>query len=418
MTRWILRALALVVLVVPIALLALAWLALEDRPVVVRNVQLTPEQVARAQALAEAHDPRTARAGVLRTMTLSAEDVDMAANYLVASYGGGAKVALQPGVVLFWATARAPANPFGAYLNVAGMLRETSDLPQFDGLTVGRVPVPALLANKLLAHALARLGAAGEGGPAMDILHSVRIDSGHLQIAYRWRDEVPERFRRALLDLDDERLRSYQQRLVEFSAGKRVPQQLSLRMLLEPMLALAAERSARSDPVAENRAALVVAAFYVNGRGLSAIVPQARDWPRPRLHKVTLGGRHDLAQHFIISAALAAAAGSPLAAAIGVYKEVEDARSSSGFSFPDLAADRAGTVFGVQATRSPQEARSLQRRFLNGVVEADFMPDVSGLPVASNEAELERRFGGVGAAAYRRVEAEVERRIAGLALYR
>jgi hypothetical protein len=418
MKRWIVRALALVALGLPIALLALAWLALEDRPVVVRNVHLTPEQVARAQALAKAHDPRTARAGALRTMTLSAEDVDVAANYLLASYGGGAKIGLQPGVVMFWATAQAPANPFGAYLNVAGMLRQTSALPQFESLTVGRVPVPAVLANELLAHALARLGAAGEGDPAADVLHSVRIDSGHLQIAYRWRDEIPERFRRALFGVDDDRLRSYQQRLVEFSAGKRLPQQISLRMLLEPLLALAAERSARGDPVAENRSALLVAAFYVNGRGLSAIVPQARDWPRPTLHKVTLGGRHDLAQHFSVSAALAAAAGSPLADAIGVYKEVEDARYASGFSFPDLAADRAGTVFGAEATRSPQKARSLQQRFLAGVVEADFMPDVSGLPVASNEAELERRFGGVGAAAYRRVQAEVERRIAGLTLYR
>jgi hypothetical protein len=418
MKRWIVRALALIVLGLPAALLALTWLALEDRPVVVRNVQLTPEQVARAQALARAHDPRTARAGVLRTVTLSAEDLDVAANYLVAPYGGGAKVALQRGAVFFWATARAPANPFGAYLNVAGVLRETSALPQFDVLTVGQVPVPAVLTNKLLARALARAGAAGEDSQAMDFLHSVRIEGGHVQIVYRWRDEMPERFRRVLFAADDDRLRSYHQRLVEFSAGKGLPQQISLRMLLEALLGLAAERSASGDPVAENRAALLVVAFYVNGRGLSAIAPQARDWPRPTLHKVTLGGRHDLAQHFTVSAALAAAAGSPLADAIGVYKEVEDARSGSGFSFADLAADRAGTVFGAEAVRSPQAARSLQQLVLAGAVEADFMPDVTGLPAASNEAEFKRRFGGVGEAAYRRVEAEVERRVAALALYR
>ncbi|MPZ43460.1 MAG: hypothetical protein GEV05_08675 [Betaproteobacteria bacterium] len=434
MKRWIVRSFALVVLALPAAVLALAWLTLDDRPLVVRNVQLTQEQVARAQALAKAHDPRTARAGALRTITLSAEDVDIAANYLVAPYGGGAKVALQPGAVAFWATARAPANPFGAYLNVEGVLRETSALPQFDNLRIGRVPVPAMLADRLLAHALGRLGAldtaaspriadmplpqAGEGSAAADFLHSVHIEGGQVQIVYRWRDEMPERFRRALFAVDDARLRSYQQRLAEFTAGKRLPRQISLRMLLEPMLGLAAERSASSDPVAENRAALLVTAFYVNGRGLSAIVPQARDWPRPRLHKVTLGGRHDLAQHFTVSAALAAAAGSPLANAIGVYKEIEDARGGSGFSFPDLAADRAGTVFGAQAARSPQSARSIQQRFLAGAVEADFMPDVAGLPVASNEADFKRRFGGVGEAAYRRVEGEVERRIKALALYR
>jgi uncharacterized protein YfiM (DUF2279 family) len=433
MTRWIIRFLVAVLLALPAAAVALAWLALDDRPLVVRNVQLTAQQVARAQALAKAHDPRTARAGALRTITLAAADVDVAANYLAAHYGGGAKVALLPGAATFWLTARVPANPFGAYLNIEGVLRETSSLPQFDTLTLGRVPVPAMLADALLAHALVRLGAldtgvsprtadgplqAGASGAAADFLHHVRFDEGHMQIVYRWRDEVPERLRRALYGVDDARLRSYQQRLAEFAAGKALPLQLSLRTLLEVMLGLAAERSASSDPVAENRAALLVTAFYVNGRGLAAIVPQAGDWPRPRLHKVTLNGRHDLAQHFTVSAALAAAAGSPLADAIGTYKELDDARGGSGFSFSDLAADRAGTLFGTQAARSMQSARALQKRFLAGAVEADFMPDVSGLPAPMDDAELERRFGGVGGAAYRRTEEEIERRIAALALYR
>jgi hypothetical protein len=360
--------------------------------------------------------------------------MDVAANYLAARYGGGAKVALQPGAATFWLTAQVPANPFGAYLNVEGVLRETSALPQFDALTFGRVPLPSMLADALAAHALERLGAldavassgtadgplpqAGASGAAADLLHHVRFGEGHVQIEYRWRDEVPERIRRALYAVDDARLRSYQQRLAEFAAGKGLPLQVSLRTVLEPMLGLAAERSASSDPVVENRAALLVTAFYVNGRGLSAIVPQARDWPRPRLHKVTLGGRHDLAQHFTVSAALAAAAGSPLADAIGIYKELDDARGGSGFSFSDLAADRAGTLFGAQAARSRQSARALQKRFLAGAVEADFMPDVAGLPAPMDDAELERRFGGIGGAAYRRTEAEIERRIAALALYR
>jgi hypothetical protein len=418
MRRFAVFVLALVVFGLPAGLLALAWLALDDRPAVVRATQLTPEQVARAKALARAHDPRKARAGALRTVSLSAQDVDVAANYLVAPYGGGAKVALQPNALLFWASARVPQNPFGAYVNVEGVLRETSGLPQFERFMLGRVPVPAGLADALLARALSRLGAVSNGGPVADVLHSVRIEDGVLQIVYRWRDEIPERFRSALLAADDDRLRAYQERLAAFSADKRVPQQMSLRLLLEALLGLAAQRSASSDPVAENRAALLVAAFYVNGRGLSAIAPEARDWPRPRPHRITLNERHDLAQHFIVSAAVAAAAGTPLADAVGVYKELEDAREGSGFSFPDLAADRAGTVFGAEATRSAQSARALQQRLLSGAVEADFMPDLGGLPGPMNAAEFQRRFGGVNEAAFERVAADVERRIASLAFYR
>ena len=54
-----------------------------------------------------------------------------------------------------------------------------------------------------------------------------------------------------------------------------------------------------------------------------------------------LAGRQDLAKHFAISAAISAHSGAPLADAIGLYKELEDARGGSGFSFDDLAAEPA-----------------------------------------------------------------------------
>jgi hypothetical protein len=419
MKRFVLWSTALLVLGVPAALVAAAWLALDDRPAVVRKAELTPAQVARARALASAHDPRKTPPGALRSVTLSAEDVELAANYLVASHGGGAKVALQPGAAALWVTARAPANPFGHYVNAEAVLHETSGLPRFDRLSIGRLPVPAPIADRLLAHALERLSAASGGIKPADLVDSVRIDGGQMQIVYRWREDVPERLRAALLPpADQDRLQAHQQRLVQLTADARLPRQISLRMLLEPMLQFAASRSAASDPVAENRAALLVLAFYVNGRGLTAVVPQARAWPQPAPRKITLNGRHDLAQHFSVSAALAASAGSPLADAVGFYKEVEDARAGSGFSFADLAADRAGSVFGARATRSAEGARQLQQRLRDAVVESDFMPPIDGLPESMNDDEFKRRFGAVGQPAYRHMEAEVERRIAALALYR
>ena len=416
MKRFLVGSLVLIVLGVPVALVAAAWLALDERAAVVRPLELTPERIARARALAEAHDPRRA-AGALRTVTLSAADVDLAANYLLAGRGGGAKIVLQPGSAAFWVSVRTVPNPFGRFLNFEGVLRETSGLPQFDWLSVGRLPVPAFVADRLLEHAIERVAAMSAGVQTADVLQSVHFEGGQVQVAYRWREDMPERLRAALLPpAEQERLRAYQQRLADVSAEARLPQ-VSLRTLLEPLLTLAAARSA-ADPVAENRAALAVLAFYVNGRGLTALAPQAREWPRPAPRKVTLGGRHDLAQHFTLSAALAASAGSPLADAIGVYKEVEDAREGSGFSFPDLAADRAGSVFGRHAARSPASARELQQRVAAGAVEADFMPDTAGLPERMDQGEFARRFGGVGQPAYRRMAQEVERRIAALALYR
>jgi hypothetical protein len=111
--------------------------------------------------------------------------------------------------------------------------------------------------------------------------------------------------------------------------------------------------------VVENRAAIVVLTFYANGKGLAAIVPAARAWPRPAAHTMTLYGRDDFSKHFLVSAALAANAGGPLADAVGLYKEVDDARVGSGFSFNDIAADRAGTRFGEFAAGNKETAARL-----------------------------------------------------------
>jgi hypothetical protein len=272
-------------------------------------------------------------------------------------------------------------------------------------------------ADWLLARALQHFGAmVGEAPP--ELVQRVRIDPGRLQLVYRWRQELAERLRTVALPAADvERLRAFQQRLVQLAAGTTAPQ-ASLQALLDAMFRLAAERSRQGDAVAENRAALIALAFYVNGRGLGAIVPQAAEWPRPQPHKVTVRGRHDLAQHFTVSAALAATAGSPVSDAIGLYKEIEDSRGGSGFSFPDLMADRAGTAFGARAVASEQAARDLQQRLAAGARESDLMPPVAELPERMSEQEFERRFGGVGSPAYQRMLAEIERRLASLALYR
>ncbi|HMA80896.1 MAG TPA: hypothetical protein VKR81_08390, partial [Candidatus Binatia bacterium] len=142
----------------------------------------------------------------------------------------------------------------------------------------------------------------------------------------------------------------------------------------------------------------------------------AKNWPRPAQHRVLLNGRDDFPKHFIVSAALAAKAGAPLADAVGVYKELADARGGSGFSFNDIAADRAGTRFGEYAA-DPASARRLQHRLRAGIRERDIMPGTADLPEFMPEAEFLRRFGGVDAPAYRKMMAEIERRIAALPLY-
>jgi hypothetical protein len=106
-----------------------------------------------------------------------------------------------------------------------------------------------------------------------------------------------------------------------------------------------------------------------------------------------------------------------LSDAIGLYREVDDSRGGSGFSFNDIAADRAGTRFGELATGSAAGARQLQQRIAAGIKESALMPAVADLPEFMPEAEFKRRFGGIGAPAYQRMMADIERRVAACPLY-
>ena len=73
----------------------------------------------------------------------------------------------------------------------------------------------------------------------------------------------------------------------------------------------------------------------------------------------TMRGRHDWAQHFAVSAALAVLIGPQNAEAAGVVKEISDSRGGSGFSFADLSADLAGIQFARAVGRRPRSAGPL-----------------------------------------------------------
>jgi hypothetical protein len=214
---------------------------------------------------------------------------------------------------------------------------------------------------------------------------------------------------------DVERLRAYQERIAE--AVRKIPAGASLAELVRPIMQLAMARSTAGSAEAENRSAILAIAFYVNGRSLAILVPEAREWPQAERRGLRLGGRNDLAQHFTISAAVSSSAGAALADFIGLYKEFDDARRGSGFSFADLAADRAGTVFGQVATATLESARRLQIRVGTGLADTDMMPDVAGLPEGVSSEEFTRLYRGAGAPAYGKIVEDIERRIAALSLF-
>ena len=420
MTRWILRFLLLAVFGLLLGFLLLLALGLENTPLVTDKVVLGPDDVRRAKDVLQRNDPRRMRQGVLRTIVLPQEDVSLAAGYLASRFARGAtRIVLLEGSAAVRATFELPANPIGNYLNIDAVVVEGARLPRLAQLRVGRVPIPTVLCNWAFQSGVTRLQGDANYAAAADVIKQVRMRDAMLAVQFEWTNEAAGQIKAALVPPEDQaRWRAYQARLVELTAAAPRGVPMTMDQLLGPLLQLAQQRAAGGDLAVENRAVIIVLAFYVNRKGLAALVPGARAWPAPTPRVVTLAGRTDFPQHFTISAALAVTAGSPLSDAVGLYKEVDDSRGGSGFSFNDIAADRAGTRFGDLAYASASAQTRLQQALARGLRESDLLPEVKDLPEFMAEPEFKRRFGGIGQPAYVRMMSDIERRIAALPLYR
>jgi hypothetical protein len=181
-------------------------------------------------------------------------------------------------------------------------------------------------------------------------------------------------------------------------------------------MALATERGGAGDPQAESRAAIAVVAFYVNGKGLTAIVPSAKDWPQPVAKTVTLNGRTDSPQHFTESAALAAHAGGPLSDAIGLYREVDDSRRGSGFSKRRGRPRRRSSARSLRIIGRERAHLATTRIGMRG--ESDLMPEVAICPSTCPKPSSSVASAVSGAPAYQRMMQDIERRVAACPLYR
>lgn len=395
------------------ALLALA-LAVEGEPRVPRRDSVSPADVDRAVAVLRRNDPRRSPPGQLRALSLSERDLDLLVQHGARRWLGlDARVRLQPGRLL--AQASVPA-PWGRWLNLELALRQTAAAPEIEHLRIGRLPLPAALALPVLRSLAQRRGLQPDALLAMRWIESVVMGPGTVAVLYRIDPHTVARLRAALVaPPDQQRLRAYQDRLARLTRVG-ADQNHSVASLLSPLLRLAAERTAQGgDAAAENRAALLTLTFYANRRPLGLLVPAAYQWPQPWPAVVALRQRQDFALHFLVSAVIAAEAGTPLADAVGLWKELADARGGgSGFSFNDLAADRAGTRFGELAVG---DARRLQQRVAAGMSDADLLPQVSDLPEHLPEAEFLARFGGVGGAGYQRLVETIESRIDALPIF-
>lgn len=107
------------------------------------------------------------------------------------------------------------------------------------------------------------------------------------------------------------------------------------------------------------------------------------------LGEPTLAGRADLLRHFLMSAFLATTASVEAAQTTAIGKELADSQGPSGFSFVDVAADRAGIRFASSVLDKSVTVPILALTFSSKA----FMPDVTGLPEKIAAKDLTANYG-------------------------
>lgn len=413
MTRlfaWLAGTLLLLVL----AAGGLLLLALDGKPLIERSETISQAAVNQARWLFHTNDPRRLQSGEARRTAIPAALLDEGINYLAGRslHGRGALV-LGEETAEIRISARVPLLPGERYLNLRATFHEGPGEPKIVAAAIGTLPIPASLLERLLTAAIQGAGYGPEWTLARQAVRELSFEPRfqRIVVSYVWESALLDRARSIAFKPDDlVRIRSAHSALAALfdhhAPGRPVPLADILRATLD---------IDGADQYDNRRAALLVLGVYLAEKNIAALIPEARDWPPLRPVAPMLAGRIDSAQHFVVSATLAAWAGEPVADAIGVYKEMADSRHGSGFSFADLAADRAGTRFGEALSRRDARLDALLKK---DFTDREIIPQISDLPEAISAGEFQRRFGTTASPAYRQLTAEIERRLDTIPLYK
>lgn len=429
--RWLLLCTILLLLLFAGAAVALFLYALEQEPLVPRSAPADYTTVADGKAF-------------VNRIKMQIESADAEGTTLTVTEGELNQLAQLGSHTFKWASAdveidgttldarmsvQLPHNPFGQYLNLAAQVGSSSTGIGIDQLAVGPLhfsgrwllPLVARMMDALLRNQQASEVLAGVSGmqvegdtalfnvfPPPDVKENLKQAITTLQ-AYRFPDG------------EEERVTHYYDLLAKEGELPDVRIQ-SLSEYLAPLMREAAIRSVDSSAVAENRAAIWALVIYFSDGGFETLIGTLVSSQRELVYApydVRLAQRQDLRLHFLTSAGIALASQQGISIAAGEFKELMDSGDGgSGFSFVDLAADRAGIHFVALAMAGEEEARQLQKQLAQIQGEASFFPDTSGLIEGISDAQFRERYGDMESARYLEEVARIDQRIKSLLIYK
>ncbi|WP_242445570.1 hypothetical protein [Chromatium okenii] len=404
----------LVVLTIIAVLTVGSMMLLDHEPLINQDQTVTPAERAWVKQWLANNPPRRKRIGDAVSFNLSERQTNLIANTLLTQFvqdRGRVAVQLEPQRAQVTISLALPWDPNDSFVNLAFDLVENGALPKIDNARLAGLPMPSALVQMLADRALAAI-------ESTQSIQHVSLQHDQLAVNYLWRPDLLERIGSGFVaDAALPTLLRYQRDLSAALVTLRRGRPVQLADLLKLLFTKAAEQPDSADPVAENRAVILVLAAYVNGHPIRDPA-DTKATRLPYAHPVLLRQRQDLGQHFMTSAALVTQGGDTFSGMIGWYKEMSDANGGSGFSFADMSANRAGIRLAQRATASPDSARQVQQRIAAGLTEDDFMPVIDGLPEGMDQQAFAANFGNQNNVVYQKMIQLIDERINAARLFR
>ena len=424
--KWLFRLFLLIVFIVlPIGG---TYLALERTPLVSKAGDINFQDLKRVEELARRYDPRRMPPERITTVQATAQELN---TLLKGALGSVRFLSSRVDINRFGIIAAVtvdipiPKNPVGKYVNVRTVIAPSRQGLEISRFAIGALEIPPAVIKPVLKFALNRVVGDGKGEPILDSVKSVRVAGPMVTLAFRpppdLMADIKSAAKQHITVSSPEKVRLYYAAIDRALSGSGGYRKNSLVSVMRPVFQLAKKQSRSGDPVAENEAAILAIAIYFGDGRFERFVGDVRPKGGSRNSRsgssFRLNGRYDFVQHFTISMGLTVTGGDMAANIIGELKEAKDSQKSSGFSFTDIGADRAGVQFAKRATESRSSARQVQDILAGATGEQVFFPRFTDLPEGLSEAAFKRRYGDVTSREYKRVIAEIDRRISRTKIY-
>lgn len=428
--RSTLVVMAVLLILLVVTALTLASFTLETRPLVQERAEVDHVTVATGKAVLKRLLRKVEVAGDQGT-TLAVTEAEFGHLAQMGSHTFDrldTEVDVVPESINARISLRVFPNPLGQYLNLVFEFGQSDAALRIDRWSIGRLRMPGGWLLPLAARLIDTLLPDKQASVLLASVRGFRIEGDTALFRVQPPPNVKAELKQIVKSVQATRfpkdeprrvLHYYELLAAMGEQGRR--RRRSLSEFITPLMEAASARREDTSAVAENRAVIWALAIYFSYGGMETLVGDLVSSQRKLVfpaYNVTLSGRRDLMAHFIYSAGITLATEQGIGVAAGEFKELLDSGDGgSGFSFADLAADRAGIRFVEAATSREPTARRLQESLVANPGEAAFFPDIAGLDEGLGAKQLRENYGSLQSDKYQRQVELIDRRIDKLLIY-